>query len=114
MEHSPIDILNVEFGNKALDLFLQDEKLFVKMLNESRPFRFCLHNAYTTIQKMGELPVWWRLKNGRLSEEAQEPYHRAIEWWDENCPNSNTTELTQCALVLNHFAEKRLELTAGV
>jgi len=109
MEHTPLDIRNIDFGNRQLDFFLSDEKTFSKMISESLPYRTCWNAVYQTLLRIG---VVERLLPGKpeLFAEAQ---NQAVLW----CPEAGGEKLEslmRVAVALNHFAEKRLTLTAGV
>ena len=111
MEHTEQDIRNIEFGNKALDFWLQDEKGFIEKINKSMPYRYCLKSVYQTLIKLGELPVYWKFKGeNELIDNAR---RMAVAWWDPECEHSNVDEMTVCLLVVNTIAEKRLAVTTG-
>lgn len=110
MEHSDYDIVNIDWGNKWLDVYLKDPDGFINRLKSSQPQRSCLIFIYGTLVSFGEVPGWREQINGELFSEAR---RQSKELWPEST-ESEEISLAKCILVLNHFAEKRLAVTGGV
>jgi hypothetical protein len=105
MEHSEWDIKSIDFGNKALDLFIKDINVFSNTISDSEPYRFCLREVYRTLQRLGEVPVWWRSQDSELVNEAR---LIAYEWINGLVTNEKLSSITQAVIALNVLAEKRL------
>lgn len=105
MEHTEFDIKCIDFGNKALDLYLKNEKLFLDMINTSKPYRFCINSAYPVLVKLGELPEYWKAKNTELVQEAR---IQAQEWATPLENEAKVDDIARIVLILNALAEKRL------
>ena len=109
MEHTEQDIKCINFGYSVLDLFLKNEMLFIDMISNSEPYRYCIGTVYQTLTKIGELPIFWRVSNTGYVKE----YELQAKEWCKEAEGNKLSQLTRCAMVLSHFAEKRLEVTSG-
>lgn len=111
MEHRPLDISAINFGNFMLGKWLQDEEKFWKGLIASLPQQICMVSAYDSLVRVGELPKWsWKGMKGENIDKAKET---ALQW----CPDAESNKLNrliQAVLVLNNLAEKKLSVTTGV
>ena len=109
MEHTDIDIANIEFGNKQLNQFLENEEAFRYLVLHSPPYLECFRDVYKTLEKLGELPPYYGNDKNENIIQAKE---QAKEW----CPNGSETKINaiaRCVLVISHLAEKRLSVTTG-
>lgn len=109
IEHTELDISNINYGNFCLGQWLENESLFVNKLIHSETMRICLVNVYGTLVKLKELPKFDKLNQDTFNETL-----KRSKDWDATSSGIKGVQLMKSILVLDKLAEKKLAVTAGI
>jgi len=110
MEHTDYDIKNIDFANRQLDNWINDEDFFNRLLLMSKPLRWVLGSAvFATLHKLGEI-----VPLEKLDPVVRKEYQDAAIALSPGGTNYELFQISRCLLVISTMAEKRLKKTSGL